>query len=560
MPANGDYTRTAQAGPELSDSPVARLQAHLPGWLSDRLQSGEAVVTEKLGGPARTRVIVLLACILALDSADKGAVGAMAPQLEAAFHIGNLDIGILSTVSSLVGALFSLPMGVLTDRTRRTRLLTISIVVWGLAEAASGLSSSFIMLLLIRLALGAVTATAGPAVGSLTGDLFPAGERSRIYGFILTGELLGSGAGLLISGDVGSISWRAGFVILAIPSLALAWVIHRYLPEPARGGQSRLFPGDEEIVAVDEAGTATAPAGGSDRSAGSERSDEDSVVLEQVQEKGIPPNPDVVLEGDPARIGMWEAVKWVLKVRTNVLLIVSSALGYFFFAGLKTFAVLFARGQYGISQSVATLLAVVVGASAIVGLIFGGRLADRMLGQGRINARLVVGAVGYLAAAVILIPALLSHDLAVALPLVMLGAAALSAPNAPGDAARLDVVPSRMWGRTEAIRTFLRTLLEAFAPLLFGFVSQLFGSPSGGGFGAGVNNKAAHVSAASAHGLSYAFLVMLAPLAAGGYFLLRARRTYPSDAASAAESEQRTAEEGDGAPGSAPARLGHDRD
>ena len=545
---NGENLGTGQADPGLSYTPLARLRTHLPDWVSDRLRSGEQAVEDKLGGPARTRVIVVLACILALDSADKGAVGAMAPQLEAAFHIGNLEIGILSTVSSLVGALATLPMGVLTDRTRRTRLLTISIVIWAAAEAASGLSSSYIMLLLIRLALGAVTATAGPAIGSLTGDLFPAAERSRIYGFILTGELLGSGAGLLVSGDVGAITWRAGFIVLAIPSLALAWVVHRYLPEPVRGGQSHLKRGDEEIVTVDEDAGAGSPTSSSPDgpapSDGPGRSEEDSAAVAQVRERGISPDPEVVLEGDPTRMGMWEALKWVLKVRTNVLLIISSALGYFFFAGLKTFAVLFARGQYGISQSVATLLAVVVGAAAIVGLLVGGRVADRLLDRGRINARLVVGAAGYLAAAVILIPPLLSHDLALALPLVMLGAAALSAPNAPGDAARLDVVPSRMWGRTEAVRTFLRTLLEAFAPLLFGLVSQLFGSPSGGGFGAGVNNKAAHVSAASAHGLSYAFLVMLIPLGAGGYFLLRARRTYPGDVASAAESEQRTTEAG----------------
>lgn len=519
-----------------------RIQDHLPDWLAERVRAGDEVFTEKLGGPARKRVIVILALILALDSADKGAVGAMAPQLEASLHIGNLKLGILATVSSLVGAAASLPMGVLADRTRRTRLLTISIVIWAAAEALSGFSTSYLMLLLTRLALGAVTATAGPAIGSLTGDFFPAAERSKIYGFILTGDLLGAGAGLLVSGDLGSaISWRAGFILLALPSLALAWVVHRYLPEPARGGQSWLHTGDEEIVAVED----TDGGGGSSPEDGGGRAEDESLAISQVQEKGIAPNPEIVIGGDPERMSLWEAVRWVLRVRTNVLLIISSALGYFFYAGLKGFAVLFARGQYGISQSVATLVAVLVGAAAIAGIIGAGRLADRRLEGGRINARLVVAAVGYLSAAVVFVPALLTHNLTLALPLVLVASAALSGPNAPGDAARLDVVPSRMWGRTEAIRTFIRTLLEAFAPLLFGFVSQLFGSPSNSGLGAGVNNKAAQVSAASAHGLSLTFVVMLAPLAASGIFMLWARRSYPTDVASAAESERRIGEEGD---------------
>ncbi len=535
----------------MTSTRLDRLQEHLPAWLVERARSGAETMTDKLGGPARRRVIIILALILALDSADKGAVGAMAPQLEASFGIGNLDIGILATASSLIGAAASLPMGVLSDKTRRVRLLEISIVVWSVAEAVSGFSNSFIMLLLTRLALGAITATAGPAIGSLTGDFFPAAERSRIYGFILTGELLGAGGGLLISGDIGAaIGWRAGFIVLALPSLALAWVVHRYLPEPARGGQSWIEVGAEEIATAEEAGDGpdrvqAAAAGGG---LGCGQPDAEAMPLQRVEELDIDPNPETVIHDDPDRMGILDALRWVLKVRTNVLLIVSSALGYFFYAGLKSFAVIFARGQYGISESIATLLAVAVGAAAIAGIIMGGRLADGWLGKGRVDARLIVAGIGYLAAALIFIPALLTHNLVLALPLVAVAAAALSGPNSPGDAARLDVVPSRMWGRTEAIRTFLRTLLEAFAPLLFGFVSQMLGSPGQVNLGSGVNNRAAQVSAASAHGLSLTFLVMLVPLAASGYFVLRARRSYPTDVASAAESEREISS--GGAPGS----------
>lgn len=490
----------------------------------------------KLGGPARVRAVLILASVLSVDSADKGTIGALAPQLEAQFHIGNFDIGLLVAISSLLGALATLPMGVLTDRVSRTRLLWVSIVIWGGAEAVSAFSVSYAMLLVTRVALGLVTATAGPAVASLTGDLFPAKERSQIYSYVLTGELLGAGAGLLVAGDIGSaVDWRVGFLALVIPSLILAWVVARFLPEPARGGQSRLGEGDERMIPAEEA--AADQSGGAD---GSEVERADTTVLDQVEAEDVDANPDVVLDGNPAQMSLREAVVWVLKVRTNVLLIVSSSLGYFFFAGLKTFAVLFARGRFGISESIATLLAVAVGAAAIVGTLIGGRTADRLLGRGRIDARLVVGAVGYLGAAVVLVPALFTTDLAIALPLVMVAGAALAAPNSPGDAARLDVVPSRMWGRTESIRTLLRSVLEAFAPLLFGFVSEQLGSRASAGFGSGVNSKAAHISAASAQGLAYTFLVMLLPLALGGYFLLRARRTYPADVAAAGESERQS--------------------
>ena len=128
-------------------------------------------------------------------------------------------MGLLITASSLVAAASSLPMGVLVDRTNRVRLLVVTVSLWSVCMAASGLATDYGVLLVTRLALGAVIAAAGPAVASLTGDLFPATERSRIYGMVLTGELLGAGAGLILSADVGAAAgWRAPFFVLAAPA------------------------------------------------------------------------------------------------------------------------------------------------------------------------------------------------------------------------------------------------------------------------------------------------------------------------------------------------------
>src|SRR5213082_3965055 len=64
---------------------------------------------------------------------------------------------------------------------------------------------------------------AGPAIASLTGDYFPAGERGRVYAYILAGEVAGSAVGFIISGSVASlIDWRVSFVLLAIPGFYLA--------------------------------------------------------------------------------------------------------------------------------------------------------------------------------------------------------------------------------------------------------------------------------------------------------------------------------------------------
>jgi len=97
--------------------------------------------------------------------------------------------------------------------------------------------------------LGVVTATAGPTVASLTGDFFPAADRGRMYGLIISGELAGTGVGYVVSGDISALTtWRVAFWWLVILSLALAWVVWR-LPEPARGGMAPIEAGTEHVPA-----------------------------------------------------------------------------------------------------------------------------------------------------------------------------------------------------------------------------------------------------------------------------------------------------------------------
>jgi predicted MFS family arabinose efflux permease len=441
-----------------------RQRAH---WPPPFLTQGNDKLTDAMGGRARRKAVVLLASVLALSGADVGAISALAPQLESAFRVNNAGIGLLVTVSILVGALAAMPVGVLADRMNRTRLLSISILVWGATELVSAFSVSFLMLLLTRLALGAVTATAGPTVASLTGDLFPARDRSRIYGMILTGELLGAGLGVLIAGDIGAgVSWRVGMAILALPSLGLAWVIHRHFPEPARGGQSRFGEGAEEIVSAEavEMHTDADVAKGQAPTMRDEVPAEEHPVLAMVDESELEPDQSVVRAAD-AEMSIWQAMRWVRRVPTNLSLIVASALGYFFLSGLRTFALIYARGRFGIGQGMATVLFLLIGLAAVAGVLASGKWTDRLIYRGLLDARLIVGGVAFLVAVLAFIPALLTGSMLIGLPLFLVAAFALAVPNPPVDAARLDVVPSRMWGRVESIRTTCRTVLEACAPL-----------------------------------------------------------------------------------------------
>ncbi len=173
-------------------------------------------------------------------------------------------------------------------------------------------------------------------------------------------------------------------------------------------------------------------------------------------------------------------MRYVLSIHTNVVLIVASAFGYFFYSGLQTFAVVFLRDRFSIGQSLASTLLVVLGSGAIVGFLATGRIGDALLARHHIAAHPIIAGVSLLIAAALFLPALLTTSLLIAAPLLFLAAGGLGGANPALDAARLDLIHHRLWGRAEAVRTVLRSSFVAIAPLLFGYVSTQFGAHTSG--------------------------------------------------------------------------------
>jgi predicted MFS family arabinose efflux permease len=484
-----EESRTARV---LTD--VAALGSAAAGAFARRL-------TVALGGEERTRVIVILAAILGLSGADAATVGASASELRHSLHISNTDIGLLVAVSSLVGALATLPFGVLADRVTRTRVLGGTIVLWGAAMLWSATATNFTDLLWTRLFLGAVTASAGPMVASLVGDWFGSWERGRIYGVILAGEYLGAGVGFAVTGNISALSWRAAFVILALPAFALAAVVWR-LREPERGGKG--------VLASDHG----PPPEVTEEDAGPQETDAQRLA----RERGLEVDPELVVDQRRARrMSLIDATRYVLRVRTNVVLIAASACGYYFLAGLQTFGLEFSKDQYGISQALASTLLLVVGAGALAGVLFGGAVGDWLLKRGHLNSRVLTPAVAAVLTTILFVPAIFTRDAVTAVPYLTAAAFFLGAQNPPLDAARLDIMPPLLWGRAEAVRTLLRSLAVALAPVLFGAVSD-------------------HVFGGGRTGLQWTFAVMILPLGASAWLLFKGLRTYPADVAAAAAS------------------------
>jgi predicted MFS family arabinose efflux permease len=464
------------------------------------------------GGRARLKVMLLLAAVLGLDAADKAAISAIAGTLKQTFRIGNLEIGVLIAAVSFAGAVFTLPIGALVDRVERKRILLIAIAAWTVAMVVSGTATSFVYLVTTRCFLGAVTAAAAPTVASLVGDFFPARVRARLYGTILGGELVGLGVGFFLAGEISSFaSWRWSLWVVGASGAAVAFVIWRYLPEPARGGQSWIRLGEQEVRSRDDIENDGTRAREAEK--GSEQSGEAARMRRKIREARIEPSRDLVLHDDPRRWSLWRTVRYVLRIPTFRLLVIASSLGYYYFAGVRAFGMIYLTQHYGLSRSIASAVAIAVGIGALAGLAAGGRLSSRLLDRGWIAARIVVPGAALLLAAVFTAPAVWTHNPILGIALLTMGTAALAAANPPIDAARLDVMHPRLWGRAESVRMALRGTLEALAPLIFGWLSLELGPGDAG--------------------LQWTFLIMLVVLVAAGLLAIPAHRVYPQDVATA---------------------------
>jgi len=480
------------------------------------LESAKERIVGVTGGAARLQIIAVLAAILALEACDLGTVSAVSGELKGAFHLGNTEIGLLIAVVSFVGAAATLPMGALVDRFSRRNLLMITVATWFVTEAVSGAATSFTFLLLTRAAVGIATAVAWPCVASLTGDFFPARDRAAIYGLIIGGELVGMGVGFFVSGEASTLlNWHWSFYLMSLPAIGLVWMIWRFLPEPERGSQGWIDEGEDDPHAQRDSQHSKRRHRVKAKS--SSQSDSPS-PQDTVRRARVPPREELILREDPTQWSLWQVMRYLLRLPTYGLLIAASALAYYFLSGVRAFAMIYITQHYHITRSIVSSLVIVIGIGAIAGTVAGGRVSEMLLRKGRADARIVVAAVALAASVPVLGFAIWTRSAFLGIGLMTLGAGILAAAVAPIDAARLDIVHPRMWGRGEAGRMALRSTFEGGAPLLFGAMSEWLGGGQ--------------------NGLMWTFLIMLIPMLVASLLGVWARKTYLRDVATAAASSR----------------------
>lgn len=170
------------------------------------------------------RALALLVLSVGINYIDRGSLSIAAPVLSKELGLAPDQMGLLLSSFFWTYASFQLVAGWLVDRYRVNLVFGIGFFLWSLATAATGFTSSFAMLLLLRVLLGAGESVAYPAYSKIIATGFPERNRGLTNALIDAGSKCGPAFGTLVGGLlVANYGWR--FLFLALGAGSLLWLI-----------------------------------------------------------------------------------------------------------------------------------------------------------------------------------------------------------------------------------------------------------------------------------------------------------------------------------------------
>jgi MFS family permease len=181
-------------------------------------------------------LLILLMAIFALNNVDRLALGIVLQDIKNDFNLTDTQLGFLSGIAfALFYSVMGLPISRWADRGNRVMIISLTTAMWSAAVALCGTATSFLQLLLIRIAVGVGEAGCIPPAHSLIADYFSRAERPRAVARYLLGAPVGLTIGYFVAGWLNELyGWRATFTILGLPGLAFAALAWFSLTEPRR--------------------------------------------------------------------------------------------------------------------------------------------------------------------------------------------------------------------------------------------------------------------------------------------------------------------------------------
>ena len=182
-------------------------------------------------------VLGVLVTVYVFNFIDRQILAILAPSIKAELLLSDTQIGALSGVAfGIFYATLGIPIARLADRYSRVNVIAISLSIWSLMTALSGLAANFWQLLVARIGVGIGEAGGSPPSHSLLADYFVPSKRATALGIYALGIPIGILFGNLAGGWIDEFfGWRYAFFVVGIPGILLAILLRVTVREPPRG-------------------------------------------------------------------------------------------------------------------------------------------------------------------------------------------------------------------------------------------------------------------------------------------------------------------------------------
>jgi MFS transporter, ACS family, D-galactonate transporter len=183
----------------------------------------------------RWKIFLLLLFLIAINYIDRASLSVAMPLIAKEFNLDPATQGMIFSSFFWTYAFMQVPGGMLADKFKPRIIIAGSTIGWGFFQAIAGASTSWVMLLLTRLGLGATEAPIYPAGGKLNAIWMTQNERARGATLLDGGAPLGAALGaIIIAWLIAAFdSWRAAFLVAGVSTIlcgVLAWWYIRNAP------------------------------------------------------------------------------------------------------------------------------------------------------------------------------------------------------------------------------------------------------------------------------------------------------------------------------------------
>jgi MFS family permease len=176
-------------------------------------------------------LVLLLSAVLFINYVDRGLLSTAAPLIQGELHLTDPQLGLLFSAFFWTYACAQIPIGWVAERYGAARVLVGGLLLWSLATALVGAASGLIMLVILRMLLGAGESTGFPCVSKLLAAAMPVEELGVANGLVGAAYSFGPAAGALLGGMLMvRFGWRVAFLTFGALSLMWLWPWLRVAP------------------------------------------------------------------------------------------------------------------------------------------------------------------------------------------------------------------------------------------------------------------------------------------------------------------------------------------